>query len=84
VVLCRSAGNIPNLPKPAVKVFLVDFTELSLLLGGLPIPPRFSLHQDEFYIILNYCVWFIRLAKEFAAVCDFKRGIRDFVPDDGI
>ena len=44
VISCRRTRNVPDLPKPAVKILFVNFTQLSLFLGGFSIAARFSLH----------------------------------------
>src|SRR6266567_1726006 len=49
---------------------------------GRPVPSRLSLHQDEFDIVLNYRVWFVRLPQKAGAILNFISCIGDFVPDD--
>jgi len=58
-------GQVPDLLKPAIEIFLFDLAGLPLGLGRLAVASRFPLHQDEFHIVFDDRVGLIRLAEEF-------------------
>jgi len=78
------SGDIPDLLKPAVEFIFGYLACFALGLRRLSVPPWLALHEDEFHVVLDDGVGFIRLAQEFGAVRHFIGGISDFVPDDGI
>lgn len=84
MVLGRSSRYVPNLLKPAIKLFFVDFAGFALRFGRFPISSGLPLHEYEFHIIFDNRVGFIRFAEEFRAIRDLIGGIGDFVPDNRI
>ena len=70
--------------KPLSELFLGYLACFALCFRGLPISPRLALHEDEFHVVLDDGVGFIRLAQKLRPVRHFIGGIGDFVPDDGV
>ena len=64
------AGDVPNLLKPAVKLFFVNAACISLHIGRLPITARFPLHENKLHIILDDGVWFVGLSEKLRSVGD--------------
>src|SRR5271170_2518654 len=76
------AQAFPNLLEPLLVLFGWDHTQNS---GGSrrgSIASRFSLHQDEFNVVLYHRVRFERFAQKARAVFNLVRGICDLVPDN--
>ncbi len=62
----------------------MNHTQPTLRLGWISIAPRFPLHQDEFYVILDYRVRLVGLTEKLAAVISFETRVRYLVPDDRV
>ena len=84
MVFRGSAGDIPNLLKPAVELLFADPALVSLRGGRLPIAPRLPLHENEFHIVLDDGIGLVGFSEELGTVGDLIRGIGDLVPDDRI
>ena len=80
MMLSGSAGHVPDLLKPTIEILFVDLARLPLLLSRLSVASRLSLHQDEFYVVLDDRVRLIWLAEELRSISDFIRSIRNLVP----
>ncbi len=70
MVFSGSAGDSPDLLEPTIKFFFTQFTRYSLSIGRLPITTWFPLHENEFHIVLDDGIRFIRLAEELGPVRD--------------
>lgn len=75
---------MPELLKPQSVFLLGHFAESSLVLSWFAIAARFALHQDEFDIVLDNRVGFVRFAKEFTPVLDLVIRVGDFMPYDRV
>ncbi len=81
MVLGRCSGNGPSLAKP-FRIFLSpDSAPFPLLLSRPPISTRLSLHQNEFDVILYYCIWLVWFSEKLGAPVHLVIRIRYLVPD---
>ena len=84
MLLRRSAGySRPDLLEPLGMILRGNETENFRWNVGSTIATRFAFHEDEFDIVLDDGVGFVRFAQKAPAVFDLIRSVRDFVPDNG-
>src|SRR6516162_7151081 len=81
---CRSTGNSrPYLLKPELMVLRTDYTQNPRCGFRSSISARLPFHQDEFDVVLNHCIRFVRFPQESRpTVFYFICSISNLVPDD--
>ncbi len=84
MLLGGCSGDIPDLLKPLSEFFLGYLACFALFLRRLPVSPGLALHENEFHVVFDDGVGFVRLAQELRPVGHFIGCVGDFMPDDGI
>lgn len=84
MLLSGCSWDIPDLLKPLIELSLGYLARSALFIGRLPVSSGLALHEDEFHVVFDDGVGFIRLAQELRPVRHFIGCVGDFMPDDGI
>jgi len=70
--------------EPLIELSFGYLACFALFVGRLPVSSRLALHENEFHVVFDDGVGFIRFAQELRPVRYFIGRIGDFMPDDGV